>query len=210
MITSSITVAQFAMVSDYLKDEQVKLLISDFNGVLDDYYAQKYTFLRNILGHKYQSHLAALAVFTDTEYIVNRAGTLEASIEKYFNQQDLIFDDATRKIMNQGMASWSLTPEARGFLESLQTPYVIYTSQTADAIKKRLGDLEADIYSRDRTGREKPSVQNLEQILNDYNISPEEACMLGDGLIDDLMPARLMGMKTVLVSPFAHTFHAIS
>lgn len=210
MIPTIVGSSQFDAIHSYLKDEQVKLLITDFNGVLDDYYRQKYTLLSNVLGEDNQHLLAALAVFTDTEYLVNHNATLEQSIDTFFTHHGIEQDAATQAVLLRDKVASSLTDEAHDFLTQLAIPYVIYTSQNAATMKQSLRGLHADVYSRDRTGREKPSIQNLEMILRDYDMSPEQVCVIGDGLIDDLMPARLIGMKTILISPFAHTLHTVS
>jgi FMN phosphatase YigB (HAD superfamily) len=209
MINATVNQSQFEAIRAYLQQQEIELLISDFNGVLDDYYTQKYAFLSEVLGPDNQEYLAALAVFTDTEYMVNRSATLEQSVEKFFANHGIAYTDATRAVLSRGGVKSFITAEAREFLAQLNVPFVIYTSQNAEVMAESLNGLQVDLYSRDRTGREKPSVQNLEMILNDYNVTPERVCVLGDGLIDDLMPARLMGMKTVLISPFADDLHMV-
>jgi len=48
----------------------------------------------------------------------------------------------------------------------------------------------------------KPSIDLLEMILKDNNISKEECVVVGDDIIKDHMPAKLLGIKTVLYSKF--------
>ncbi|HEX6416272.1 MAG TPA: HAD hydrolase-like protein [Candidatus Saccharimonadales bacterium] len=203
MITKTASREQFAAIDTFLKQHDIKLLISDFNGVLDDYYVQKYAYLAELLGEGHEMHLADFAVFTDTQYMADRTATLEQSLELFLEREILERPATTDDILQRGMHPARITSAAREFLERLSIPYVIYTSQGEAVITDSLGGYQADVYHRERTGREKPSTANLKMIAKDYGVPHEKVCVLGDGLIDDLMPARLLGMKTVLVSPFA-------
>ncbi len=49
---------------------------------------------------------------------------------------------------------------------------------------------------------QKPSVEGLEKILLKNNIKPSECTFVGDDPLLDLLPAKALGMKTVLVNSF--------
>lgn len=203
----------FDEILNFATKESIKLIICDFNGVLDDYYAQKYTYLESILGNERKDYLAALAVFTDTEYMRERTTTLETSVQKFFLEQGWQFGEREQLVLAQGMGQWSMTHYALQFIQNLPSDLhlVIYTSQLRNTLQKALplAALNVKIYSRDVTGREKPSVENLAMICRENNVQPHDVCVIGDGLIDDLMPAKLFGTHTLLVSPFADKLQSI-
>jgi FMN phosphatase YigB (HAD superfamily) len=193
----------YKSIEDYLKKHDIKLFVADFNGVLDNYYETKYSFLLDVLGKENEHHFAELVIFTDTEYINNRNATLDRSVRRFFDGHGIPFDERVKKELKKGEQRSHITPQAREFLLNLGIPYVIYTSQHSDVMRESMDGHEAALYSRDRTGNEKPSVANLQKILNEFELEPGQVCVLGDGLIDDLLPAKLLGMHTILVSPFA-------
>lgn len=45
----------------------------------------------------------------------------------------------------------------------------------------------------------KPSPSFFKQALNDMNVSPHKACIIGDDIVTDIQGAREMGLKTILV-----------
>ncbi len=48
----------------------------------------------------------------------------------------------------------------------------------------------------------KPSITILNHILNKYSLKPKECLLIADDVFLDLMPAKILGMKTVLVSNY--------
>jgi len=203
-VFNALSARQFTQMSDAITAYGVKLVICDFNGVLDDYYACKYDYLRDILGRSDAHHLATLAVFTDTEYMRDQSSSLEASIRKYFSLHKLIVDDATEKRIVIGMKQSRFTVDAQKFLEMIPVPLVVYTAQPQE-IADQYGSIapHVDWISAQKLGNPKPSVENLLEIMHRYAVTADEVCVIGDGLIDDLMPAKLLGMHALLVSPFA-------
>lgn len=84
----------------------------------------------------------------------------------------------------------------------------LYSCQTKLAIQgffnkfKISMDLFDGIYGREDFKEPKPSMENLEIICRKLKIAPNRAIMIGDNVVVDLMPAKLLGMKTVLYSEF--------
>ena len=187
-------------LNEYLVVNHVELLVSDFNGVLDNYYQLKYRHLMKLLGEGNRAHFVDLALFTDTEYQVNRAASLEQSISKYFAKHNLPLD---AQLLASGMGEPQLTESAKQFLKNLEIPYIIYTAQPLETVARYREVFAGDWISCEELGEPKPSANNLRTIRERYLVNPEHVCVVGDGLIDDLMPAHLLGMQTVLVSPFA-------
>ena len=196
---------QFDAIRKHIASIKPELIICDFNGVLDDYYKCKYEYIRKVLGRAYSSHIAELAVFTDTEYINDHAATLEGSIRKYAFNHGLHLDENANAHLKKGMAPSSLAPSAELFLKQLAPiPVVVYTAQPRTFVDQYAGFADGvEWISCQQLGEAKPSVTNLQQIMHRSNVSGSEVCVIGDGLLDDLMPAKLLGAHTILVSPFA-------
>lgn len=201
----AITEQQFESIRKHIASINPKLIICDFNGVLDDYYDCKYRYLSAVLGWPHSSHLSKLAVFTDTEYMNDHAVTLESSIRKYAIKHGLHLDESANVLLTNGLGPSSLTQSAVLFLQSVApVPVVVYTAQPRSAVDQYASTTEGiEWISCQQLGEAKPSVTNLEQIMHRYDVSGSEVCVLGDGLIDDLMPAKLLGAHTILISPFA-------
>lgn len=201
----ALSISQFAQIKDDIAACRAKLVICDFNGVLDDYYQRKYDYLRHVLGDEYAQHLAALAVFTDTEYVRDQSANLESSIRRYFDDHKLDINPATETRIAIGAKRSQLTSDAREFLSQMTAvPFVVYTAQPQMVTDEyRNADPYVDWVSAYQLGNPKPSVHNLEELMRRYSVTANQVCVIGDGLIDDLMPAKLLGMHTILVSPFA-------
>lgn len=56
------------------------------------------------------------------------------------------------------------------------------------------------IYSTRNSDEPKPSTKNLEGICKDLKTVPSRTVMIGDNVIVDLMPAKFIGIKTILYS----------
>ncbi|MGC8568109.1 MAG: HAD hydrolase-like protein [Candidatus Micrarchaeia archaeon] len=51
-------------------------------------------------------------------------------------------------------------------------------------------------------GIRKPSISLLEKNINENNIDKNECVIIEDDVIKDAMPAKLLGIKTILYSRF--------
>jgi FMN phosphatase YigB (HAD superfamily) len=205
MISPKLSASQFECVAHRIDQQGVELVVSDFNGVLDDYYGTKYEFIGAVLGSEYQDqHFARLALQTDTAYIQDRRATLEDTITSYCQSNGIEMSADGKEILEVGPRKPVITPEARQFLGALSVPVVIFTAQKPERLyqsveREFLEDLNIGVVA----SVVKPSVDSLAGVLSSRGVAANEACMVGDGLIDDLLPAKLLGMHTVLVSPFA-------
>jgi|GEM_PF-3082402 len=203
MQTFSLSDSDYDAIKRYVATHHIALLVLDLNGVLDDYNARKIDALRDVLGLENERHLPELLLAIERAYMTDRSATIEQSFEQFFGARGLqITDDQRNKLAHFKVAS-QLTREARTFLDSLEIPFVIYTSLSREQAEKALGPSQYDLFTRDQYQEMKPSIANLTAIMTRYNVTPQETCVVGDGLIDDLMPASLVGMHTILVSPHA-------
>jgi FMN phosphatase YigB (HAD superfamily) len=204
MIQPKPSKAQFDSIARYINEQGIKLVVSDLNGVLDDYYGTKFEFLEAVLGDHREQHLARLAVQTDTAYIQDRKATLEDTINNYCREHNLELSADGKKMLEKGPKRSVVTPEAKQFLRSLTVPVVIFTAQRPEVLYQTIdqGFVES-LGIGVRAPVVKPSVDSLVEVLSASGITASDACMIGDGLIDDLLPAKLLGVHTILVSPFA-------
>lgn len=193
----------FDKIKEYVSLHDIGLLILDFNGVLDDYYAQKETFLRNVLGRENEHHLLELWLMIERAYIADRTTSINHSLTAYFETVGLPFTKTQSDMLAHSRVTSKLTNNAKVFLDSLDVPFVIYTSLSKEQATQSIGDNTYDLFTRDQYQEEKPSVANLVEIVKRYGVAPHQICIVGDGLTDDLMPAALMGMHTILLSPYA-------
>jgi phosphoglycolate phosphatase-like HAD superfamily hydrolase len=187
----------------FLKREEIQLLVTDFNGVLDDYYDKKFTFLNDILGDTLRHKLPELWVYIERAYIAQRSATVEQSVEAFFSMNNHVMTDRQTEHLKSGMKHSGITEAATNFLDSLDIDFIIYTSLSDKQISMALGDTTYAVSSRTGAAEGKPSVIDLQTIISQYTVKPERVCVIGDGLTDDLMPATLLGTQTLLVSPFA-------
>lgn len=191
----------FQAIENFVAERNIKFLILDFNGVLDDYYQRKVSYLKDVIGVENEHHLADLILYIDKQYMLNRSATIEQSFDKFFESRKLPITNEQRNKLTKPRTSSRLTEPARQFLDALRTPFVIYTSLSTQQLAQATGVCQYETYTRDLAKEDKPSIANLEIILGKYGYAADETCVVGDGLIDDLMPASLLGIHTILVSP---------
>lgn len=204
MIQPKPSKAQYDNITRYINEHGIKLVISDLNGVLDDYYGTKFEFLEAVLGDHREQHLARLAVQTDTAYIQDRKATLEDTIHSYCRENGLELSADGEKMLEKGPKRSVVTPEAKQFLKSLTVPVVIFTAQRPEVLYQTIDqEFVESLGIGVKAPVAKPSVDDLMEVLSSRGVAAKDACMIGDGLIDDLLPAKLLDMHTILVSPFA-------
>ena len=62
------------------------------------------------------------------------------------------------------------------------------------------------IYAREDLIEVKPSLLNLEKILSENNLAPKDCIMIGDSPMMDILPAKILGIKTVLFCSYTDSF----
>ncbi len=196
--------ADFNTINRYITDNNIKLLIIDFNGVLDDYYERKADFLRDVLGSENKHHLPELLLAIERAYLLDRTATIEQTCEQFFASMDTPLTELQRNRLANNMFASQLTDRSRVFLDSLEVPFVIYTALSDEQVRRVEGLEKYQLFTRDQYQEAKPSIANLKFIMRHCSVDPAEVCVVGDGLIDDLMPASLIGAHTILVSPYVN------
>lgn len=205
MIRPKLSETQFDNVARYIGKHDIELVVSDFNGVLDNYYGTKYKFLEGVLGSEYRDkHFARLALRTDTAYIQNRNTTLEETVTEYYRDNAMTMSSDSKELFESGPDKSVITPEAKRFLGALTVPTVIFTAQNPEKIYQSVErEFLEGLHIGVKGSVVKPSIESLTEVLSEQGISANHTCMIGDGMIDDMLPAKLLGMHTVLISPFA-------
>jgi len=192
---------QFDAIRLYLVENSIELLITDYNGVLDNYYNQKKIFFLNVLGDN-KKLLADLWVHVEKEYLKNNTVGIGDSIKLFFAHRDLVLSGKQERELVKGIENLRITQEATHFLDDLEIDFIIYTSLNEPQLLESMGDKKYAKYTRDDASEGKPSSVNIVDIVQKYNIDISKVCVLGDGLTDDVMPAKLLGAHTILVSPY--------
>lgn len=104
-----------------------------------------------------------------------------------------------------------IRPEIYNVLEQL---YGKYTLALAGNARKSIKDVLRDFdilrffdhtEVSDDYGLSKPDPRLLVQILEKCNVEPQDAVMIGDRLDNDILPAKILGMKTVLLKVGVYT-----
>lgn len=67
------------------------------------------------------------------------------------------------------------------------------------------GDFTKIILTGSFQEENKPSINVLEYILKKYSLSPAECLLVGDDVCSDIMPAKILGMRTILISDYVDT-----
>ncbi|SJZ42066.1 mutator mutT protein/haloacid dehalogenase superfamily, subfamily IA, variant 3 with third motif having DD or ED/haloacid dehalogenase superfamily, subfamily IA, variant 1 with third motif having Dx(3-4)D or Dx(3-4)E [Pilibacter termitis] len=112
----------------------------------------------------------------------------------------LFFDDVFKRLLN------SIQPQ-KDLLKRLQTmkdkKIFILTNGTIEEQNEKLSRTgflnQFPTYISEDIGFEKPNLTAFEYVIKKNNLSPLESVMIGDSLTNDILPAKKLGMRTVLV-----------
>lgn len=89
-------------------------------------------------------------------------------------------------------------------------PIAIYSSLSSTEWERlqreSTKDIQYKFWGRDMLPEAKPSMTNLLTICAYAKVEPSTAVMVGDNIISDLFPAKLLGMRTILISPWVDQF----
>lgn len=202
MKSYSLNSTHFKNIKKFLDDNDIRLLITDINGVIDNYYDIKFNFLSALLGESKLSDLPHLWTFIEQSYINNKT-SIESGARGFYESKNMTLDSRQQALLEAGMQRSKITAAATTFLDDLKIECILYTSMNSASTKSTLDGNDYKVYFSEDSSVEKPSSIDLQYIIDQYNVSNNKVCMIGDGLIDDLMPASLFGIHTILVTPYA-------
>ena len=131
-------------------------------------------------------------IWTFTKPDVEKCRAIQSEVMRRLN---LWMEDHPREIR----------PEIYDVLEQLHGKYTLALAGNArTSIKDILQSFDVLRYFAhtevsDDYGLSKPDPRLLERILNRCNVEPQNAVMIGDRLDNDILPAKVLGMKTILL-----------
>lgn len=80
--------------------------------------------------------------------------------------------------------------------------FFVFSKESVESVKKRLEEAGILQYIEKVYRLPKPSLDSLRKILEDNNLKVGDIIFVGDDPLLDLLPAKILGMKTVLVNSF--------
>jgi FMN phosphatase YigB (HAD superfamily) len=205
--------------------KKIKLIIVDFDGPINDLLsAKKKTIIE--LCKKFHINLNKktrneFVNFIDHYYVNDRIDNYKELIRRCLRrlkkdhlivcEQDVIesFSDLFSVYLfdylkpNKKIIS-ALSKTKRAFPE---IKICIYTNQSRQYVEDffKKGHLDftqfIKVYSKDFFKEHKPSIKNLETICHEQDVIFNQTMMIGDDPTQDLLPAYILGMKTILFNP---------
>lgn len=189
------------------------LFIFDVNGVLDNQWECKRMSLSSLFPPNSDSLVDQALVGIDRNYEMNHSLSFKDCLALTLTEMnitplriELLQSTIDYYEQNNGfnkdvvvMALEVLKGKKICFYSSLSSStleqYFIKANLTSDGIQ---------IYSRDDLPQIKPSINNIQYICQLSQILPKRTVVIGDNIACDLMPAFLLGAKTLLVTPFVN------
>ncbi len=97
-------------------------------------------------------------------------------------------------------------PDAVPTLDELRSKYnlVLLSNTALEEGNKALDDFNLrqyfyDILLSPEFGVAKPNLEFFQKVLDNSNVSPSEVCIVGDDIDNDIIPARRIGFRTILI-----------
>jgi len=101
------------------------------------------------------------------------------------------------------------------YLESLSSTYNLYLLTNGLSIEqnKKIDKLKIEkyfknIYISEEVGFEKPELEFFNYVLKEENLLSENCMMVGDSIVNDILPAQELGMKTSHIQ-FSELIHSL-
>lgn len=201
---------------------RVKLIITDFDGPINDLHYSKLNLIKKLFisySVNYSDNLIAnLINLIDNFYYNGEYNSYKSLIKDCLNYLskngdldinyellEAISSDFSNEIFdNLKPNTLMLDYLSNAKYNNKNLKICIYTSQHTDYVKKYLLLNKIDIsffcniYGSDKFIEKKPSIKNLETICLENSVSFSETIMIGDEPTLDLLPAKLLGIKTAL------------
>lgn len=198
------------IIDDFMKyASHYDLLIFDINGVLDNNHNAKVKMLSDAFPDLSTSQIAEINVGMERAYEKSKSSSTASHIASACADSNIAIDDyKAEKLSNRYYELNRIKPEVIQFLNKLSetNKVCLYTSlsrQKVDSITSRHPlSSKVFVFAREDQVESKPSIKNLESILHKLDTTVEKAVLFGDNVAVDIMPAHLLGIKTVLVSNY--------
>ena len=199
------------MIIDYFMKyaSHYDLLIFDINGVLDNNHDAKIKMLSDAFPDLSTTQIAEINVGMERAYEKNKSSSTASHIMSACADNNLAIDDKkAEELANRYYELNRIKPEVIQFLNKLSetNKVCLYTSlsrQKVDFITSRYPlSSKVVVFAREDQVESKPSIRNLEIILHKLDVPVGKAVLFGDNVAVDIMPAHLLGIKSVLVSNY--------
>ncbi len=191
-----------------------KLYIFDINWVLDNLLQTKVRLISEIFNVKDKIQLANVITALDRFYEKNKSSSLDDLLRESLSYADINYsDNEIADFCNRYYIENTINMETINYLEKLgkDKKICLYTSLWRNRINHLFWEYpefinHVKIFTKDDLDEPKPSVKNLMYICAEYDVKFEDTILIWDNIVVDLMPAKLLWMKTILVSPFVDNF----
>lgn len=134
-----------------------------------------------------------------------------------FDRGDTVIKDLPESY--GGMGQWPYYQAVEGAIEILNRIYKKYYCvmasnthvSTKEVIKDVLGKLKIEncikeVFTQKELGCAKPALEFYLKIINILNADPEETCIIGNDYELDIVSAKMIGAKTILLSGKSNGF----
>jgi HAD superfamily hydrolase (TIGR01662 family) len=128
-------------------------------------------------------------------------GDVEAS-QRIYDWVELHAQERDLFELRPGIADVLKTLKARGLKLGLAANQPLRAVESLS--RHGIGEYFANQGIRAVYGLRKPDVRLFARVCEDLAVRPEECVMVGDRIDNDIVPAKLLGMKTVLIRTGRH------
>jgi len=203
----------------------IRVVLFDFNGVLDKINEERIRAIEDVVEDidvNLKKHAAEVLVDIEMFDKYNPSDTMKNIVTKAFakflekkeikNYDAEKLSDKYTKAREKYKGIQGKTENVLKYLKSKGMKlFIVSHSKKADIMhlfmKHNISDNFFDaIYSTQDLGLKKPNMEILEKIIKENNLKPESCIFIGDNIIEDMLPAKAIGMKTVLISDFVDDF----
>ncbi|MBR5904763.1 MAG: HAD family hydrolase [Alphaproteobacteria bacterium] len=198
------------IIDDFMKyASHYDVLIFDINGVLDNNHDAKVKMLSDAFPDLSKLQVAEINVGMERAYEKSKNSSTASHIASACAGNGIVIDDSKAEELSKKYYELNrIKPEIIKFLNKLSetNKVCLYTSlsrEKVDSITSRYPlSSKVVVFAREDQVESKPSIRNLEIILQKLDVPVEKAILFGDNVAVDIMPAHLLGIKTVLVSNY--------
>jgi FMN phosphatase YigB (HAD superfamily) len=198
------------IIDDLLKFvNDYELFIFDINGVLDNNHNAKIQMLKSNFPEMSLDLIKSVNIDMERAYESNQSGGTATHISQALKDNQIQVDDVEAKRLADDYFNLNrVNPDLITFLNNLaETKKVcLYTALSRSKVEfiTSLHPLSKKImiFAREDQIESKPSIRNLKEILRLSDVTTDKAILFGDNVSVDIMPANLIGIKSILVSNY--------
>lgn len=199
------------MIIDYILKfaTSYDLFIFDINGVLDNNHDAKVETMRKYFPEISDTDISNINIDMERAYESNKSSSTSSHISSALADNGIIIDKEKSELLADSYFNLNRikTSVIDGLNKLAETKKVyLYTALSRQKVKfitslQTLSD-KIIIFAKEDQIESKPSIRNLQQILKQTKIAPEKTILFGDNVAVDLMPANLLGIKSILASNY--------